>query len=149
MKQQCATCANACSNIKSSRYPNLYPEKISSTSVIPITDVSPEFEEPTVHIGSLILSDVNALRRRLIELIDSVGDDETLSDNDEILLMAKILKLKGQLTFDLDDNQVFVVCVGNECHACSVKKKRANVSTSCYLTWYSVVRYLPTTLRRS
>ena len=123
---------NACSNSKTLRYPKLYPEKTSSTSVLPITDVSPELKEPTIHIGNLILSDTDALRQRLTELIDTVGDDEILSDNDEILLMAKVLKLKGQLTFDLDDNQVFVVCVGNECHACSVKKKRANVSTSCY-----------------
>lgn len=133
-KQRCAKCANACSNIKPSRYPKLYPEKKSSTSVSPIADVSPPepIKQPTLHIGDLILSDVDALRRRMKELIDTVGEDENLSDNDEILLMAKVMKLKGQHTFDLEDKQVFVVCVGNECHACFVKKKRANVGTSCH-----------------
>ena len=52
-----------------------------------------------------MLPNEGALRRHAKELIDSIGKDKNLSDNDEILLMAEVLKLKRQLIFDLDENQ--------------------------------------------
>ena len=129
-KQRCVKCANACSNIKKSRHPQLYPSS-TPISPTPIADTSPEPNQPAVSIGDLILPNEDALRQRAKELIDSIGEYKNLSDNDEILLMAKVLKLKGKIVFDLDENRAFVVCVGNECNACFVRKKRANISTSC------------------
>ena len=55
----------------------------------------------------------------------------TLSDNDEISLIAKALKLKGQLVFDLDNKRAFVTCSGHECDSSFVKNKRSNTSTAC------------------
>ena len=82
---------NACSNSKTLRYPKLYPEKTSSTSISSVTNVSPELKQPTLHIGDLILLDVDILRQGVTELIDTVDNDGNLSDNDDILLMAKVL----------------------------------------------------------
>ena len=65
------------------------------------------------------------------ELIDSIGDDGNLSDNDKILPMTKVLKLKGQYTFDLDDNQAFALFVGNTCNTCFIKNKQPNARPSC------------------
>ena len=55
------------------------------------------------------------------ELIQSAGYDVDLSADAEIAFSGKVLKLNGQHTFDINDNQVFVACVGEGCDSCFIK----------------------------
>ena len=78
-----------------------------------------------------MFQDQNALRLRMHKLIQSSGYDVDLSADAEIAFVSKALELNGQHTFDINDDQVFVTCVGEGCNSCFLKRKRANISTSC------------------
>ena len=65
------------------------------------------------------------------KLIQLARYDVDLSTDAEIAFVGKALKLNGQHTFNINDNKLFVACVGEGCDSCFIKKKRPNVSTSC------------------
>ena len=140
-KQRCAKCTSAYSNIRPARYPLLFPEQATVTAAL-VADppaatcpaaVALAVEPPTVTVPivQLILPDEGAVRCRLLELVETVDEDADLAKHEEISLLARALKLKGRHVFELDDQRAFTVCDGDDCNACSVKKKRANVRTIC------------------
>ena len=57
--------------------------------------------------------------------------DTKLAKHEKVSLLARALKLKGQHVFKLNEQRAFTMCDGYNCHACCVKKKRANVHTIC------------------
>ena len=67
---------------------------------------------------------------KLIQLHGYYVDLSTATDA-EIVFVIKVLKLIGQHIFDVINNQVIVACIGKEFDSCFIKKKGANVGTSC------------------
>ena len=65
------------------------------------------------------------------KLIQLHGYDVDLSTDAKIVFVGKALKLNGQHTFDINDDQVFVAYVGEGCSSCFIKKNHTHVSTSC------------------
>ena len=124
VKKRCNKCQSTYSNICPSRFPQLYPERA-------VASAAPELEPQTIDANKLMFQDQNALRLRMHKLIQSAGYDVDLSADAEIAFVSKALKLNGQHTFDINDDQVFVTCVGEGCNSCFLKRKWANVSMSC------------------
>ena len=136
-KQRCAKCTRAHSNIRPFRHPMLFPERAVSMldagtvsdpagyKTMDTTAAVSTHATSTPAAANLILSDESAVRCRLIELVDSTNKHSNLSDNTEISLIAKALKLKGQLIFDLDNNRSFTMCGGDDCHSSFIKSKRS------------------------
>ena len=58
---------------------------------------------------AIIFLDEVALRQRLLERLATIDEECKLSTDSELSLTAKILKVKGQHTFDIDDRKIFVV----------------------------------------
>ena len=56
------------------------------------------------------------------------GCNIDLSNDAEIAFAGKALHLNGQHTFDINDDQAFVACVGEGCDSCFIKNKRANMA---------------------
>ena len=136
-KKRCSKCDNVNSNIRPSRFPRLYPASTDDdASTQPILS-SAKSPAPTPPIDDLFFSNHDALQSRLQALIESVEDDADLSDNAELHRFGKALLLKGVHTFDIDDDRMFVACIGDGCDSCFVKKKRVNISTSCMRCKYN------------
>ena len=128
-KQRCAKCQSAYSNITPSRFPIIYPG--GSPTLEDAAVVAADESADTVPIEKLIIPDLGAVRRRLLELVQAADEDSNLVGHEEIHLAAKVLKLKGLNILDLNEQRVFTVCAGDDCHACFVKKRRANVGIVC------------------
>ena len=82
----------------------------------------------------MILSDVEGVRRRILELLSSGSieeDDVDLSDTPELAAFAKCLRIKGEKVLSIDDLCAFVACDGDDCSACFIKYNRVNVGTTC------------------
>ena len=145
---RCPQCHCTYSNIRESRYPELFREqpadKAPSASPDPADEpeaqnVTPPLElisgTPKSSVGTKPVSDQiflhdNLLRDRLCELVppDHLGE---LEPHPELSVAAKALKLKGQFTFPIDESRLFVACRVDGCNCVSVKKARANVDTRC------------------
>lgn len=142
-KKRCTKCDTFLKNIRESRYPKLWPKEspAEEPSPEPPPPASPPSPPPaedesapadsTAPIESLVFSDRAALRRRIEELNDSVGEDGDLSKNAELALAAKVLKTIGEHTIELGGNLIFVACDGDGCEAIFIKKARANVCRTC------------------
>ena len=109
-KQRCAKCATAYHNIRPSRYPILFPDRVvakEDTTEIPEEQSKLDRTLDTTHIAQLIFSDETAVRCRLLKLTKArVADkDADLFENEEIVLAVKALKLKGHRVFDPDDER--------------------------------------------
>ena len=59
-----------------------------------------------------MFSNKNALRCRMDKLIQLHGYDVDISTDAEIVFVSKALKLNRQHTININDDQVFVACVG-------------------------------------
>ena len=122
-KPRCPKCASTNSNIRESRYPNLFPDPQAATearespSAISLSPGSGDSTPPSAtpdppaddavasdgeekHIAELILPDMEAVRRRIEKLAGDnyVGD---LEPNDELTSLIWAMKAKGRTSIDL------------------------------------------------
>ena len=89
---------------------------------------------------------VDILHHRIIELLASIHECSDLPDDPEAVLSAKatkikadpelalaikVMKNKGQHTFDIDEKQVFVACDSDDCESFVIKNKQANIGFTC------------------
>ena len=153
-KSRCSKCNNAYTNISRKRTPRLYQENppppppstaiLAETTAAAAASVSTansstqtdDAAQPTTTttINDLILSDVEGVRRRILELLSSGSieeDDVDLSDTPELAAVAKCLRIKGEKVLSIDDLCAFVACDGDDCSACFIKYNRVNVGTTC------------------
>ena len=66
-----------------------------------------------------------------VGLVEAADKDADLAKHEEMSLLARALKLKGQHVFELDDQRAFTVCNEDNYQACSIKKKHTNVREIC------------------
>ena len=137
LKGRCKQCWNLYNNFRQKRHPILYPppQQQSQPAIEQQPPSAPESgSSDTTPIDELLLSNVEAVRERIIELISYLGeidDKQDLSSVGEFRMLAQLLKIKEQddYTFSINDQLVFVAC--NGCDKCFIKKQRANVSRTC------------------
>ena len=67
----------------------------------------------------------------MLEWVSFAGDNADLSEDAGISVVAKVFKIIGRNTFDIDDKKVLAVCSGDGCSSCFIKKRCKNVSTPC------------------
>ena len=153
-KSRCSKCNNAYTNISRKRTPRLYQENpplptpatailaettAAAAASVSTTNSSTQTDDAaqpttTTTINDLILSDVEGVRRRILELLSSGSieeDDVDLSHTPELAAVAKCLRIKGEKVLPIDDLRVFAACDGDDCSACFIKYNRVNVSTTC------------------
>ena len=133
--RRCKQCSILYNNFRQSRHPPLFPPPQPTVEQQPPSAPElPSDSGDTIPIDELLLSNVEAVRERIIELIsylDVIDDKQDLSSVGEFRMLAQLLKIKEQddYTFSINDQLVFVAC--NGCDKCFIKKQRSNVSRTC------------------
>ena len=89
LKQRCPKCANAHSNIRYNRVPELYPERRAIESAAN-HEPEPVPEQRTVSARELICSDESALRQRMAELLVPVDETNDLPADPKAALAIKM-----------------------------------------------------------
>ena len=93
-KRRCSKCANVHSNIRPSRFPELFREKAQdpdlSAPTIVVANVTLEPKQGSVSVAELMFSDSRALRKHILSHVDLIGDRNDLSTDVDLLLLQKL-----------------------------------------------------------
>jgi len=148
---RCNKCNQARKNIRPTRIPRLFPNDAALAEAAPELAHSPnestsasDLQEPaqaddsepiqpanSVTLSDLLFSNEDPLRRRLSEWVASAGSNADPSEDGDISVITKVFKMVGRDTFDINNEQVLVVCSGAGCTSSFIKQKRKNVSKQC------------------
>ena len=84
-------------------------------------DSEPIQPASSVSFSELHFYDTGTLHRRLSEWVASAGNNADPSEDGDISVITKVFKMVGRDTFDINDEQLLVVCSSAGCTSSFIK----------------------------